>query len=171
MHPEIKKVYDIRLEGDNIAVDLYDHTLTYSKKDGKNETFNSFKFLTTIYPEDLKACIADLLSKDYFSRLDFNYGMNELVTNNPLIKLKLMLLSSRNKILEAFYNPYAIKNNLNVLTTNITYINMYTGEIKQMELDNLGPVTESKIKALQAHGFIEITDSFSEKKRLANKVR
>ena len=166
MNNEIKKVYDIRVEGDILAVDLYEHTLKRTLTNGKPTTYNCFKPITTVYPEDIKSYIKYLLDNHYFSRLDFHSGMNEEVTKNPFLKLKLMLLSNSHKILQMIYNPYSVVNNLNVITTSISYINMFTGEINEMSLDNLGLVTSSKINNLEAQGFINIDNAYQENKNI-----
>ncbi len=158
---EIKKVYDIRLENQKLAVDIFKHRLQTKNVSGKNKTFNTYEHVATVYPENIEEYITMLLDSHYFSRLDFQLGMLGEVTTNPLNKLKLMLLSRENKILEAIYNPYDIVNNLNVITTSITYINMYTGIINTMNLDNLGPVTPEKISALEASDFVNINNSYT----------
>ena len=147
--------YDIVLDEEGkLRLDFYETTMEVEGKERKYV----HQFVKSEYPEDLRSMISMLTAVGFRSLSSFNLEFWNVGTLNPILNLKLMLLSKNHKLLEKSYDDYTIINDMLYITKYIYYINMLTGQEYVM---NVGTEKYSKenIEKLEANGFKSILDS------------
>lgn len=152
----IYSTYDIILdESGQIRLDLFE---TRIEIEGKERRY-VHKFIKSEYPNDLENDIALLRGWNYLEMSSFKANHWDIASKNPLLVIKMILLSKQHKILEKSYDTHTIDaNGLNCITKYIYYVNMQTGKQFVMNI-GVEKHSEENICNLQGEGFKPIEDS------------
>lgn len=151
--------YDISLDDEGFRIDLFKEEIITKKVDNKIETFRTFKTIESNYTDDLEGSVKKLQEKGYINGskvIPEDYLGVEI--NNPVLKLKLLLLRKKIKLLEKIYT-YEVIDNFCYIKTYMTYINLDNGLVNYLYLGSLGIYHEDKINDLNNKGYIFIKDS------------
>ena len=126
---------------------------------GRRDYYREYIYMGYEFPKDIQARIQDLRENGFFHMNQFkNFGIDVYVSN-PLMALKLYLLSINHKMLEKVYGDKVIRN-MSFIVSYITCVNMKTGEISFIEVANHGIYSEDKVKDLEYLGYKPVYKSF-----------
>lgn len=152
----IYKTYDIVLdETGQIRLDFYE---TRIETEGK-EICYVHELRKSEYSENLENDIAILRGWNYLGMNSFRANSWDITSKNPLLVIKMILLSKQHKILEKSYDAHTIDaDGLNCITKYIYYVNMQTGKQFVMNI-GVEKHSEENICNLQGEGFKPIEDS------------
>lgn len=128
-------------------------------QNGKRDYYRKYYYMGCEIPENMESRILDLQENGFFNMNQFkNWGI-DVYTSNPLMSLKILLLSKNHKLLEKVYGD-SIVDNMSCLVSYITYVNMNSGEVSFMEVANHGAYSKDKLKDLEYYGYKYINESF-----------
>lgn len=126
---------------------------------GRRDYYREYIYMGYEFPKDIQVRIQDLQKNGFFHMNQFkNFGIDVYVSN-PLMGLKLFLLSKNNKLLEKVYGDKVVQN-MSYLVSYITCVNMKSGEVSFLEIANHGIYSEDKIINLEYLGYKHINQSF-----------
>lgn len=142
-------VYDVVLDEEGkIRLDYYE---AYMQVDGKDRKY-VFDHKKSTYPENLSSEIGSLRLSNYISMNEIKPSLWDVMSVNPLINMKLFLLSKNHKIIEKAYDGTSTINEY------IYYVNVKNGQEYVMCIGT-EKYSMTKTQVLQKQGFKPIEDS------------
>ena len=127
MPKEIINFYNITSEEGRPVIEKWNSILISTSINGKNESYYSSSNITKEYPTDIKLAIMELKEKGYQPfRLEPNNDF-DIKCQNPLMLLRLWLLSKRHVLLEKVYDDALIQEGMTKIAKYIHYIDIETG--------------------------------------------
>ena len=162
MKKEIEnRAYDIIINGANQVVILKYKVLDTEYRDHHKQRnyYRKYLYLGMEIPDDIEASICHLQSLGYLHINHFKPADFNVLTNHPLVQIKLMLLARNHKILEKVYGE-EIVDDINHIVSYITYVDMRTGEISFMKVADLGVYSDEIISDAEYFGYKSYHKSF-----------
>ena len=150
------RAYDIILNGVGQLI-----VIKYKVLEMQDENRNvSRRFIFTGYfePDDIENYIGSLKSERYCSMNQFKESNINLISCNPLINFKLLLLSKNHKVLEKVYDEVII-DNVCYLNVYLFYINMNNGKTYVINTGLVGVYNDVVIDYLNTFGYKHIKES------------
>lgn len=158
----VYSTYDIVLdENGQIRVDIYETRIEIEEKERRYV----HEFKKSEYYENLENAIALLRGWHYLGMNSFSPNMWDIASKNPLVTIKMILLSKQHKILEKVYDDHTIIDGVISITKYIYYVNMQTGKEMVMNI-GVEKYSEKNICSLQAEGFKPIENSILTKRAI-----
>lgn len=153
------KTYDINInENNELVIDLYNVNI---RREGKNSFYDYNllqSFLTT--PEDISTKILNLSQENnVFSSIRINPTDFHLDEGNAFYTLYSNILPLKNKLLEKVYDEVIIDVVCHIFLY-VTYINVFTGEISAIKVNDLGIYSQELESYLEKKGYKYIPNSF-----------
>jgi len=150
----LMKTYDIVLDDNNeLAIDVYS---AKTVRDGKEANYLYGIFAT---PEDIRKYISDLRKEGAFSLTRLQPTDFRIIDGSIPYNIQSLILPLRHKLLEKVYDEVIIDGVCHVFT-HVTYINVYTGEIFSLKVNDLGIYSEELESSLEENGYKHIGSSF-----------
>lgn len=151
------RAYDISLKDENVLSILKYEVV--DERDGR-DVYRSSKLIGEGDTKDLPAALRKLQDEEGYLPINRFYA-SELIgeSSNPLVQAKLILLSRNHKVLEKYYQEVHM-DDISYLLIYLTLVNMDTGEISSLKIEDLGLCNEKKIELLKQDGYRHIDESF-----------
>lgn len=122
-------------------------------KQGSHRYYRTFRNLMPEMPNDISSRIQELRNEGFIEFNRFQQDMDfDVFSPNPFVDFKINFLKREHKILEKFYQEEVV-DNLCLIGTFISYINMISGQVSTLKLRNYGLYSRELEEELEKDGY------------------
>lgn len=153
-----QRAYDLDFQDEKFIISLYSFYDDYEKINGNIRSFRCFELIKKIETKEISYWIEHLKAHGFvYLSVNNHETLFDLVDLNPLLNLKLLLLSRNSFILQKVFDESFIQDNKQIIKKYIHYVDVNTGKEYMMDIGQ-EEALEQNIMRLKNEGFVAIDE-------------